>query len=55
MARPYGSAQEAARAWSGDGGAAKPYGVAYVGHNWQRWSQIRRFLEAYTDMVTDLA
>jgi hypothetical protein len=46
VARPYGSAHEAARAWSGDGGAGKPYGAAYVGHNWQRWSQIRRFLEA---------
>jgi hypothetical protein len=43
---PYGSPRDAARAWSGEGGSRKPYGVAYVGHNWQRWSQIRRFLEA---------
>src|SRR5262249_36832224 len=43
VARPYASAREAARSWS-EGG--KPYGVAYVGHNWQRWSQLRRFLEA---------
>jgi hypothetical protein len=47
--RPPASAQEAARAW-----AAKPYGVAYVGHNWQRWSQIRRFLEAVEPLRADL-
>lgn len=46
VVRPYRSPQEAARAWSGENGVRKPYGVAYVGHNWQRWSQIRRFLEA---------
>src|SRR5690348_7778017 len=38
VARPHGSAREAARAWSGDGEARKPYGAVYVGHNWQRWS-----------------
>jgi hypothetical protein len=54
VARPYGSAREAARAWAGDGGARKPYGVAYVGHNWQRWSQIRRFLEAVEPLKGDL-
>src|SRR5262249_60546938 len=27
-------------------GARKPYGVVYVGNNWQRWTQVRRFLEA---------
>jgi hypothetical protein len=47
--RPPASAQEAARAWS-----VKPYGVAYVGHNWQRWSQIRRFLEAVEPIRADL-
>jgi hypothetical protein len=46
VARPYESSREAVAAWSGNGAARKPYGVAYVGHNWQRWSQIRRFLEA---------
>ena len=25
--------------------AEKPYGVMYVGSNWQRWEQVRRFLE----------
>ena len=27
--------------------AEKPYGVMYVGSNWQRWEQVRRFLESY--------
>ena len=26
-------------------GRDKPYGVMYVGSNWQRWDQVRRFLE----------
>lgn len=43
VARPHRSPHEAAQAWSN---GAKPYGVVYVGNNWQRWSQIRRFLEA---------
>ena len=29
------------------GPAEKPYGVIYVGSNWQRWDQVRRFLEQY--------
>jgi hypothetical protein len=44
--RPYSSPREAAQAWSGQAGASKPYGITYVGHNWQRWSQLRRFFEA---------
>ncbi len=36
------SASEAARRWSS---SDRKYGAAYVGHNWQRWTQIRRFLE----------
>jgi len=44
--RPYTSAREASRAWSGETGASRPYGVTYIGHNWQRWSQLRRFFEA---------
>jgi hypothetical protein len=51
---PYGSPREAARAWSGEGGSRKPHGVAYVGHNWQRWSQIRRFLEAIEPLREEL-
>ena len=41
---PYVSADEAAAAW---GSAQKPYGIMYAGSNWQRWSQVRPFLESY--------
>jgi len=34
--------------------AVKKYGVAYVGHNWQRWSQMRRFLEAIAPIRQEL-
>jgi hypothetical protein len=53
-ARPYESAREAARAWAGENGPAREYGVAYVGTNWQRWSQVRRFLEAVEPLRADL-
>jgi hypothetical protein len=45
VARPYRSPQEAAKSWLGENGA-KPYDVIYVGHNWQRWTQLKRFFEA---------
>ena len=45
VTRPYRSPEEAARAWSDRSNGAKPHGVVYVGNNWQRWSQIARFLE----------
>jgi hypothetical protein len=54
VAKPYESPGEAARAWAGDGGPAREYGVAYVGTNWQRWSQVRRFLEAVEPLRADL-
>ena len=38
---------EAAAAWKAAGPAEKPYGVMYVGSNWQRWDQVRQFLEQY--------
>ena len=38
--RPFASAAEAAASWSGN---SKPYGVAYAGNNWQRWSQLAPF------------
>ena len=44
IAKPYATAKEAAAAWRA---ADKPYGVLYVGSNWQRWDQVRRFLESY--------
>lgn len=46
-ARGYETAQEAAAAWRAAGPDEKPYGVMYVGSNWQRWDQVRRFLECY--------
>jgi hypothetical protein len=42
VVNPRGTAADAARHWSD----TKRYGIAYVGNNWQRWTQIRRFLEA---------
>jgi hypothetical protein len=42
VARPHATAREAAAAWRD-----KPYGVMYVGSNWQRWDQVRAFLEQY--------
>jgi hypothetical protein len=47
---PFDSAAEAARRWS----RTKKYGVAYVGNNWQRWSQMRRFLEAIATIRQEL-
>jgi hypothetical protein len=44
VVRPYATAAEAARAWAGDG-TGRPYGLAYVGNNWQRWTQVRKLLE----------
>jgi hypothetical protein len=45
VARPYATAAEAAEAWRSSDGT-KPYGLAYVGNNWQRWSQLAPLLEA---------
>ena len=45
--RPYRSAREAAAGWQAAGPSERPYGVMYVGSNWQRWEQVRRFLEGY--------
>lgn len=45
VARAHASAEAAAAAWSAAGD--KPYGVMYVGSNWQRWDQVRNFLEQY--------
>jgi len=49
VARPYGTAAEAAHAWAANG-TAKPYGLAYVGNNWQRWTQVRKLLEQVQGM-----
>ncbi len=42
VVKPYANAKEAAAAWS-----SKSYGAIYVGSNWQRWHQVRKFLEEY--------
>jgi hypothetical protein len=42
VAKKYASAAEAAAAWT-----KKPLGVMYAGSNWQRWHQVRAFLEEY--------
>ncbi len=47
VARPYATAREAAAAWLEATPAERPYGVMYVGNNWQRWEQVRGFLEQY--------
>lgn len=53
VARPYGSPAEAMTSWSTLNGA-KPYGAAYVGNNWQRWTQIRNFLEGIEPLKGEL-
>jgi hypothetical protein len=45
VTRAYASADEAAQRWALDGDGSRPYGVVYVGNNWQRWSQIAKFLQ----------
>lgn len=42
VAASYGTARDAAERWR-----KKPYGLMYVGSNWQRWDQVRPFLAAY--------
>jgi hypothetical protein len=41
----YVTPKEAAQAWASSNGSRKPYGVVYVGNNWQRWTQLKSFLE----------
>ena len=52
VARPYATESEAVDAWANANG--RPYGITYVGHNWQRWTQIRRFLEGMLPLSADL-
>jgi len=47
VARHYEHAGEAAAAWRAAGASEKPYGAMYIGSNWQRWDQVRRFLLDY--------
>ncbi len=54
IVKNYETAEEAAASWrevDGDNGLeAKPYGVMYVGSNWQRWHQVRQLLEVYSPL-----
>lgn len=47
VARPHASARAAADRWLRAGPSERPYGVMYVGNNWQRWDQVRRFIQQY--------
>lgn len=42
VAKKYTNAAEAAAAWK-----SKSYGAMYIGSNWQRWHQVRAFLEDF--------
>jgi len=53
VAHPLNSASEAAKPWITENGS-KPYGMIYVGNNWQRWTQMRRLLEAIEPLRSDL-
>jgi hypothetical protein len=54
VAKNHENAEAAAAAWRAAGPAEKPYGVMYVGSNWQRWEQVRRFLEHYGPVRGDV-
>ena len=45
VAKPYRTADDAAQHWLSPNGHSKRFGMTYVGHNWQRWTQLRRVLE----------
>jgi hypothetical protein len=50
VTRTYPSPVDSARAWSD----SKPFGMVYVGNNWQRWTQMRTFLEAVKPVREEL-
>jgi hypothetical protein len=54
VAKPYSSASEAAEAWSTDPNGVRSCGIVYVGHNWQRWSQLKPFLEELEPVTSDV-
>ena len=53
VAKPYQTEQEAVEAWSNSDRNSKPYAMTYVGHNWQRWTQIRGLLEGVQPLSAD--
>jgi hypothetical protein len=50
----YSSPTQAANAWSGRTNGTRPYGVTYVGNNWQRWTQVQNFLEKIEPVKEEL-
>src|SRR5262244_873873 len=53
VVKPYAKEQEAVQSWSSSDRNAKPYAMTYVGHNWQRWTQIRKLLEGVQPLSAD--
>ena len=49
VVKPYETAEQAAESWQADEG--KYYGAMYIGSNWQRWHQVRDFLEQYSPVA----
>ncbi len=45
--RNWDNARDAAAAWRSGSADERPYGLMYIGSNWQRWTQVRAFLESY--------
>jgi hypothetical protein len=54
VAKRYLTSAEAAREWAGSNGSRKPYGLTYVGNNWQRWGQLKSLLEAVEPLRAEL-
>lgn len=54
VAQPYESAAEAAAGWCAAGASEKPYGAMYIGSNWQRWDQVKAFLQDYAPLRASL-
>jgi len=52
--RPDSTPHQATQTRPGNGHGGKPYGLIYVGNNWQRWTQMRRLLEAIEPLKNDL-
>ena len=52
--KPYATAQEAVESWANSNGHAKNYGLTYVGHNWQRWTQLRALLTGIEPLSAEL-
>jgi hypothetical protein len=44
----YETPEQAAKAWSEQ---PKQYGIAYIGNNWQRWSQMKAFLNGVAPLA----